>query len=161
MNIHLSPSKIQSSSKITITGSKSETNRLLLLQALFPELELKNTSNSDDSEVMLKALRDFSGTESNSQIISHKSQIIDVHHAGTAMRFLTAYFAIQPNCEVVLTGSSRMKERPIHILVNALNELGAQIFYEEKEGFPPIKIKGTALVKSEVAIEANTSSQFI
>ena len=161
MNIHLSPSKLKSSSLITITGSKSETNRLLLLQALFPELELKNTSNSDDSDVMLKALRDFSGTESNSQIISHKSQIIDVHHAGTAMRFLTAYFAIQPNCEVVLTGSSRMKERPIHILVNALNELGAQIFYEEKEGFPPIKIKGTALVKSEVAIEANTSSQFI
>ena len=161
MNIHLSPSKIQSSSKITITGSKSETNRLLLLQALFPELELKNTSNSDDSDVMLKALRDFSGTESNSQIINHKSQIIDVHHAGTAMRFLTAYFAIQPNCEVVLTGSSRMKERPIHILVNALNELGAQIFYEEKEGFPPIKIKGTALVKSEISIEANTSSQFI
>ena len=161
MNIHLSPSKLKSSSHITITGSKSETNRLLLLQALFPELELKNTSNSDDSDVMLKALRDFSGTESNSQIINHKSQIIDVHHAGTAMRFLTAYFAIQPNCEVVLTGSSRMKERPIHILVNALNELGAQISYEEKEGFPPIKIKGTALVKSEVAIEANTSSQFI
>ena len=161
MNLRLIPSKLNKTSNITITGSKSETNRLLLLQALFPELELKNTSNSDDSEVMLKALRDFSGTESNSQIINHKSQIIDVHHAGTAMRFLTAYFAIQPNCEVVLTGSSRMKERPIHILVNALNELGAQIFYEEKEGFPPIKIKGTALVKSEVAIEANTSSQFI
>lgn len=161
MNIKLFHSKIKFKSNITITGSKSETNRLLLLQALFPNLNLKNTSNSDDSDVMLKALRDFSGTESNSQIISHKSQIIDVHHAGTAMRFLTAYFALQPNCEVVLTGSSRMKERPIHILVNALNELGAQIFYEEKVGFPPIKIKGTALVKSEVAIEANTSSQFI
>ena len=157
MNIHLSPSKLKSSSHITITGSKSETNRLLLLQALFPELELKNTSNSDDSDVMLKAL------ENNLQPKTYNSQpvSIDVHHAGTAMRFLTAYFAIQPNCEVVLKGSSRMKERPIHILVNALNELGAQIFYEEKVGFPPIKIKGTALVKSEVAIEANTSSQFI
>ena len=161
MNIHLSPSKLKSSSHITITGSKSETNRLLLLQALFPELELKNTSNSDDSDVMLKALRDFSGTESNSQIINHKSQIIDVHHAGTAMRFLTAYFAIQPNCEVVLTGSSRMKERPIHILVEALNSLGAQISYEEKVGFPPIRIKGRELQKSEIDIEANTSSQYI
>ena len=161
MNIHLSPSKLKSSSHITITGSKSETNRLLLLQALFPELELKNTSNSDDSDVMLKALRDFSGTESNSQIISHKSQIIDVHHAGTAMRFLTAYFAIQPNCEVVLTGSSRMKERPIHILVEALNSLGAQISYEEQVGFPPIRIKGRELQKSEIDIEANTSSQYI
>ena len=161
MNIHLSPSKIQSSSKITITGSKSETNRLLLLQALFPELELKNTSNSDDSEVMLKALRDFSGTESNSQIINHKSQIIDVHHAGTAMRFLTAYFAIQSNQEVVLTGSSRMKERPIRILVEALNSLGAQISYEEKIGFPPLRIKGRELQKSEIDMEANTSSQYI
>ena len=161
MNIHLSPSKLKSSSLITITGSKSETNRLLLLQALFPELELKNTSNSDDSDVMLKALRDFSGTESNSQIINHKSQIIDVHHAGTAMRFLTAYFAIQPNCEIVLTGSSRMKERPIHILVEALNSLGAQISYEEKVGFPPIRIKGRELQKSEIDIEANTSSQYI
>ena len=64
MNIHLSPSKLKSSSHITITGSKSETNRLLLLQALFPELELKNTSNSDDSDVMLKALR---GLNSNVQ----------------------------------------------------------------------------------------------
>ena len=72
MNIHLSPSKLKSSSLITITGSKSETNRLLLLQALFPELELKNTSNSDDSDVMLKALRDFSDTGSNSQIINLK-----------------------------------------------------------------------------------------
>ena len=157
MNIHLSPSKIQSSSKITITGSKSETNRLLLLQALFPELELKNTSNSDDSEVMFKAL---------SQILEPTTHhppptTIDVHHAGTAMRFLTAYFAIQSNQEVVLTGSSRMKERPIHILVEALNSLGAQISYEEKVGFPPIRIKGRELQKSEIDIEANTSSQYI
>lgn len=157
MNIHLSPSKLKSSSLITITGSKSETNRLLLLQALFPELELKNTSNSDDSEVMFKAL---------SQILEPTTHhppptTIDVHHAGTAMRFLTAYFAIQSNQEVVLTGSSRMKERPIHILVEALNSLGAQISYEEKVGFPPIRIKGRELQKSEIDIEANTSSQYI
>ena len=157
MNLQLLPSKLHKISEITITGSKSETNRLLLLQALFPEIALKNTSNSDDSEVMLKAL------ENNLQPTTYKSQplTIDVHHAGTAMRFLTAYFAIQSNQEVVLTGSSRMKERPIHILVEALNSLGAQISYEEKVGFPPIRIKGRELQKSEIDIEANTSSQYI
>ncbi len=157
MNLQLLPSKLYKFSEITITGSKSETNRLLLLQALFPELKLENTSNSDDSDVMLKALSQIlEPTTHNSQPIK-----IDVHHAGTAMRFLTAYFAIQPNREVVLTGSSRMKERPIHILVEALNSLGAQISYEEQVGFPPIRIKGRELQKSEIDIEANTSSQYI
>ena len=164
MNLKIVQSKIKSNSEIVITGSKSKTNRLLLLQALFPAIEMKNTSNSDDSEVMLKALSMASKSQvSNpkSQIPNSKFQIVDVHHAGTAMRFLTAYFAIQPNQEVILTGSSRMKERPIHILVDALNSLGAQISYEEKVGFPPIRIKGMELQKNEVSIEANTSSQFI
>lgn len=157
MNLQLIPSKLNKNTSITITGSKSETNRLLLLQSLFPEIALKNTSNSDDSEVMFKAL---------SQILEPTTHhppptTIDVHHAGTAMRFLTAYFAIQSNQEVVLTGSSRMKERPIHILVEALNSLGAQISYEEQVGFPPIRIKGRELQKSEIDIEANTSSQYI
>ena len=157
MNLQLIPSKLNKNTSITITGSKSETNRLLLLQSLFPEIALKNTSNSDDSDVMLKALSQIlEPTTHNSQPIK-----IDVHHAGTAMRFLTAYFAIQSNQEVVLTGSSRMKERPIHILVEALNSLGAQISYEEKVGFPPIRIKGRELQKSEIDIEANTSSQYI
>lgn len=114
--------------KITITGSKSESNRLLLLKALYPELVLNNVSNSDDSQLMTKALADT-------------SSIVDIHHAGTAMRFLTAYFAIQDNREVTLTGSHRMKERPIKILVEALKELGADISYVEKVGFPPLKIK--------------------
>ncbi|CAM3996979.1 3-phosphoshikimate 1-carboxyvinyltransferase [Flavobacterium antarcticum] len=157
MKVHLQHSKIKPSSEISITGSKSETNRLLLLQALFPNLTLENTSNSDDSEVMVHALSQISRlTTDNGQPIT-----VDVHHAGTAMRFLTAYFAIQPNNDVILTGSSRMKERPIHILVEALNTLGAQISYEEKVGFPPIRIKGTELQKREVSLEANTSSQFI
>ena len=157
MKLVLRPSILNKNVCITITGSKSETNRLLLLQALFPEIALENTSNSDDSEVMLKALSQIlEPTTYNSQPTT-----IDVHHAGTAMRFLTAFFAVQPNCEVVLTGSSRMKERPIHILVEALNSLGAQISYEENAGFPPLRIKGTALAKSEVDIEANTSSQYI
>ena len=135
-------------STIKITGSKSETNRLLLLQALYPNISLENTSNSDDSEVMLKAL------------VSN-SQLIDVHHAGTAMRFLTAFFAIQEGKEVVLTGSSRMKERPIKILVEALKQLGAEITYEENEGFPPIKIQGKKLTISKVSLPANVSSQYI
>jgi 3-phosphoshikimate 1-carboxyvinyltransferase len=169
MNLKLGYSKIKSNAEIVITGSKSETNRLLLLQALFPEIRLKNTSNSDDSEVMTKALRDFADAASKSQEPNRSSSRnleelgaeIDVHHAGTAMRFLTAYFAIQPNSTLVLTGSSRMKQRPIHVLVEALNAAGAQISYEEKAGFPPIRIKGTELQKSEISIEANTSSQFI
>ena len=154
MNLLLQSSSIQHPAFIKITGSKSETNRLLLLQALYPNLILENTSNSDDSEVMLKALQ-------NSQLLTPNSQLIDVHHAGTAMRFLTAYFSIQEEKEVVLTGSSRMKERPIKILVDALNQLGAEISYEENEGFPPIRIKGKKLTQNKVSLPANVSSQYI
>ena len=155
MDLQIQKSKGKSQkSKVKITGSKSETNRLLLLQALFPNLILENTSNSDDSEVMQKALT-----------ITHHplpiTQKIDVHHAGTAMRFLTAYFAIQEGKEFVLTGSSRMKERPIKILVEALNQLGAEITYEENEGFPPIRIKGKKLTENKVSLPANVSSQYI
>lgn len=140
---------------LKITGSKSETNRLLLLQALYPNLVLENSSTSDDSDVMIKAL--------GVQYPIPKTQYpkIDVHHAGTAMRFLTAYFAAQDGFEVQLTGSSRMKERPIKILVDALNELGAEILYIEKEGFPPLKIKGKKLTESKVSLPANVSSQYI
>ena len=141
-------------SQLSITGSKSETNRLLLLQALYPNISLENSSNSDDSELMIKALQ-------QSTISNQQSTIIDVHHAGTAMRFLTAFFAIQENSEVVLTGSNRMKERPIKILVDALKELGAEIYYEEKEGFPPIRIQGKKLTNNKVALPANVSSQYI
>lgn len=155
MNLRIEKSKVNNQqSRIGITGSKSETNRLLLLKALYPNLNIENTSNSDDSEVMQKALA----------VTHHPSPItdvIDVHHAGTAMRFLTAFFAIQEGKEVVLTGSSRMKERPIKILVDALNQLGAEITYEEKEGFPPIKIIGKKLTQNKVSLPANVSSQYI
>lgn len=155
MNLLLHSQFTIHNSQLKLTGSKSETNRLLLLQALYPNLLLENTSNSDDSEVMIKAL--------NAQYLKPKTQYlkIDVHHAGTTMRFLTAYFAIQDGFEVQLTGSSRMKERPIKILVDALNELGAEISYIEKEGFPPLKIKGKKLKENKVSIQANVSSQYI
>ena len=154
MNLLLKSSTCKLQSAIAITGSKSETNRLLLLQALYPNLTLENTSNSDDSEVMTKALQNF-------HLPSSISQLVDIHHAGTAMRFLTAYFSILENREVCLTGSTRMKERPIKILVDALRQLGAEISYEENEGFPPIKIKGKKVTKSKVSLSANVSSQYI
>ena len=154
MNLLLKSSIVKQQSSIQISGSKSETNRLLLLQALYPNLTLENTSNSDDSEVMIKALE-------NSQFTIHNSQLIDIHHAGTAMRFLTAYFSIQEEKEFVLTGSSRMKERPIKILVDALKQLGAEISYEENDGFPPIRIKGKKLTQNKVSLSANVSSQYI
>ncbi len=156
MVLHLTyNSKLETrNSKLSITGSKSETNRLLLLQALYPNLILENTSNSDDSDVMLKALQ-------NSQPETRNPTLIDVHHAGTAMRFLTAFFSIQEGKEVVLTGSSRMKERPIKILVEALQQLGAEMSYEENEGFPPIRIIGKKLTQTNVSLPANVSSQYI
>ena len=141
-------------SQLQITGSKSETNRLLLLKALYPNIILENISNSDDSDVMIEVLNNF-------QLPTSNFPLFDIHHAGTAMRFLTAFFAIQENREVILTGSSRMKERPIKILVDALNQLGAEISYEEKEGFPPIKIKGKKLTQNKVSLPANVSSQYI
>jgi 3-phosphoshikimate 1-carboxyvinyltransferase len=119
-----------------------------LLQALFPNIILENTSNSDDSEVMQKALK---GDE----------EIVDIHHAGTAMRFLTAYFAVSEGREVVLTGSPRMQERPIQVLVEALEQLGAQITYEKEVGYPPIRIKGQKITAHKVSIPANVSSQYI
>jgi 3-phosphoshikimate 1-carboxyvinyltransferase len=148
MNLHLQSATLNLRSEISITGSKSETNRLLLLQALFPNITLANTSNSDDSEVMQKALKGNEG-------------IVDIHHAGTAMRFLTAYFAVNEGREVVLTGSPRMKERPIKVLVEALQQLGAQITYENEEGYPPIRIKGQKIINNKVSIPANVSSQYI
>ena len=93
-------------------------------------------------------------------IQSHNS-LIDIHHAGTAMRFLTAYYATQEGKEVVLTGSERMQERPIQILVEALQALGATISYENNEGYPPLRIKGQALTKGQVTMAANVSSQYI
>ena len=148
MNITLQKSIVKTPSAVNITGSKSESNRLLLLQALYPEISIENLSNSDDSQLMQKA---FLGN----------NDLVDIHHAGTAMRFLTAYFAVQNHREVTLTGSSRMQERPIKILVDALRSLGAEIEYEKNEGFPPIRITGKKLSKTKVKLKANVSSQYI
>ena len=134
--------------KIHLTGSKSISNRLLILQALSGHKNvLKNLSDSDDTTVLQNAL-------------SSQDTIIDVGIAGTAMRFLTAYFTLRGS-EVILTGASRMKQRPIKGLVEALCSLGADIEYIEREGFPPLKIKGANLKGGLLKMKANVSSQFI
>ena len=146
--IQISGSSLCADFSIELTGSKSETNRLLLLAALYPNLTLLNDSNAHDVSVMKKALKLSSGT-------------VDIHHAGTAMRFLTAYFSVSENAEVVLTGSDRMQQRPIALLVDALRALGATIEYRGEEGFPPLYIKGAVLPRSSVSIAANVSSQYL
>ena len=123
----LEKSKLIGNKTIEISGSKSISNRLLILSYLFENLIIENLSNAQDTQLLQNAL------ESN-------TEIIDIHHAGTAMRFLTSYFAIQPGKTTILTGSDRMKQRPILFLVDALRKLGANISYVEKEGFPPLKI---------------------
>tara|TARA_B110000971_G_scaffold14470_1_gene13412 strand:+ start:2405 stop:3631 length:1227 start_codon:yes stop_codon:yes gene_type:complete len=148
LHLFLQNSTINPRTDITITGSKSESNRLLLLKALFENLEIQNVSNSDDSQYMLKAL-------------STESTTVDIHHAGTAMRFLTAYFATLEGSTILLTGSQRMQERPIKILVDALKDLGADIEYENQDGYPPLRITGKKLLTDEVRMKANVSSQYI
>jgi len=149
LKLHLTgPANDQLNNTITITGSKSESNRSLLLAALFPDIKIENISNSDDAQVMAKGLKISDGT-------------VDIHHAGTAMRFLTGYFSSQEGKEVILTGSKRMTERPIKILVDALKSLGAEISYVQEDGYPPIKIKGQKIVKDKVSLPANVSSQYI
>ena len=132
----------------TITGSKSESNRLLILQALFPALELQNLSNSDDTQAMARGL-------------SSTAETIDIGHAGTTMRFLTSYFATTPGAEKILTGSKRMQERPIKILVDALRAIGADIEYVKNEGYPPLRISGKKITVDRVELAANVSSQYI
>jgi len=139
---------MRSGLSLQISGSKSESNRLLVLQALFPALELDNLGAADDVAAMRAGL-------------NADSEVIDIGHAGTTMRFLTAYMASIPGRNVTLTGSARMKERPIKVLVDALRQLGAEIAYSGNEGFPPLHIEGRSLPGKEVRIPANISSQYI
>lgn len=155
MNVQLHAEDLLCNAEISISGSKSETNRMLVLQSLYPEIVVENASNSDDSNHVRAALTVVNHDNSKS------SQIIDIQHAGTAMRFLTAFFSTQEGKLFTLTGSSRMKERPIKILVDALRELGAEIKYLENDGFPPIQIFGKKITKNKVTLPASVSSQYI
>ena len=133
---------------LSLTGSKSITNRLLILRNIYPSLTIKNKSKSEDSVVLENALKS-------------SSNVKDINHAGTAMRFLTAFYSIQEDKEIIIRGSKRMHERPIYPLIDCLKLIGADITYLEKDGFPPVKIKGKKLNFKKVEISSNISSQFI
>lgn len=144
-----SPNSLDIKGTIVLNGSKSICNRALIIRALCEEdFEIKNLSNAVD-------------TVSLDRLLKSDENVLDAGAAGTTYRFLTAYQATQSDREVVLTGSQRMKERPIKILVEALQKLGAKISYMENEGFPPLKIKGTKLLGGKLSIPADTSSQYI
>jgi len=149
-----------------LTGSKSESNRALILNALSKgKVEVRNLSSADDTVTLdgiLKSLEfGVESSELNFQTPNSTLQTVNIGPAGTAMRFLTAYFTTTGQ-EVVLTGTERMKQRPIGILVDALTSLGAEIEYVEKEGFPPLKFQSSFTQKTnKISIKGNISSQFI
>lgn len=133
---------------IQLPASKSISNRALIINALARGTTPPcNLSDCDDTLVMIKAL-------------AENNETIDIMAAGTAMRFLTAYLSTVQGTHI-LTGTERMQQRPIQILVNALRELGAQIEYAGKEGFPPLRIHGTELKGNELTLKGNVSSQYI
>lgn len=140
--------------EIQLTASKSESNRALIIQALCHEpFEIKNLAAANDTEVLQTILN--LAAHNREHTLAH-----DVGPAGTAMRFSTAFFATKMGTHVI-TGSERMKKRPIGILVNALRDIGAHIEYLEEEGFPPLKITGKVLKGGEVEMDGNVSSQFV
>ncbi|MCA1747296.1 MAG: hypothetical protein LC655_06335, partial [Bacteroidales bacterium] len=176
---------------VKLPASKSISNRLLIIHALSGNKGLpEGLSDSDDTDVMVHALQGSSDDAAGMTGESHSTlgeenemagehsgasgdtnedagtdaynlPVHDIGHAGTSMRFLTAFFSARKGEEVVLTGSPRMKQRPIGPLVDALRTLGADITYTEKEGFPPLKISGRELEGGEIAIDGGISSQFI
>lgn len=134
---------------IQLPASKSISNRALIIQALGNgHHQLENLSDCDDTQVMIRALQ------------AQPGETINIMAAGTAMRFLTAYFSVTPGTHI-LTGTERMKQRPIGILVNALRELGADIEYVGNEGFPPLRITGKTLRGHHITLPGNVSSQYI
>ena len=141
------PSSLQAS--IQLPASKSISNRALIIHALSHGNSLPtNLSDCDDTQVMIRALAAAPGAE------------IDILAAGTAMRFLTAYLSVTPGTHVI-TGTQRMRQRPIRILVDALRRLGADITYVGEEGFPPLRINGRLLQGAEIELAGNVSSQYI
>ena len=135
--------------EISLPSSKSISNRLLIIRALCKEnIKIENLSNSDDTQILAKAL------------ISNE-KIIDISHAGTSFRFLTSFLCLQQKKEFILTGSDRIKERPIKELVEVLRKMGAKIEYVEQEGFAPLKILGTKITGGCIQIDGGISSQFI
>ena len=133
---------------ICLPASKSISNRALIIYALSGGMHMpKNLSDCDDTEVIIHALR-------------HMPKEINIKAAGTAMRFMTAYLSVMRGIHTI-TGTERMKQRPIGILVDALRSLGADIDYVGAEGYPPLRITGKTLKGGLLAIPGNVSSQYI
>ena len=134
---------------IGLPSSKSISNRALIINALGNgEHSLENLSDCDDTQVMIRALQ------------AQPGETIDIMAAGTAMRFLTAYLSVTSG-DRIITGTQRMQQRPIQVLVNALRQLGANIRYVANEGFPPLRIQGTTLTENHISLPGNVSSQYI
>jgi 3-phosphoshikimate 1-carboxyvinyltransferase len=152
MDLKLKFDKTVLKGEVNLSGSKIITNRILLINAIGDlNLNVQNSSTSEDSTLLINALK----------LIQNTNQAtLDINHAGTAMRFLTAFLSVTKG-EWILTGSDRMKQRPIKSLVDCLLELGADINYAGEEGFPPLKINGKQLAGGEVSIRSDISSQFI
>ena len=149
MNYRIIPPEEINDAVIRLPLSKSISNRVLLINALTGNRgSIAEVAQCDDTSAMMRAL---DSAENN----------IDIGAAGTAMRFLTAYFAMQPGREVTVDGTERMRRRPVKILVEALRDCGADIEYVGEEGFPPLKIKGRKLKGGEVSLPADVSSQYI
>lgn len=143
------PNNNHVSGKVVLNGSKSISNRVLIIDALCNNaIPLENLSNADDTVILNKLLKS-------------NEPVLDAGAGGTTFRFLTAYLATQEGREVLLTGSERMQQRPIKLLVDALIALGADIKYENISGFPPLRIKGKKLKGGKIQLPADTSSQYI
>lgn len=144
--------------EIQLTGSKSECNRALIIKSLSKNLvKVENLSNAADTVTLNAILSDLDTYDND----SNTEKTVDVGPAGTAMRFLSAYLSAK-NGNFLLTGTERMKQRPIGILANALKEIGADISYAEIEGFPPLAIKGPMeQAASHIKIKGDISSQYI
>ena len=148
-SLKISGFNINSNEKIFISGSKSESNRVLILKYLFNrDIIIDNLSNSDDTKVLLKALE-------------NQTDIVYIHHAGTAMRFLTSLFAVSNRKNIILTGSDRMQQRPVGELVDSLRSLGADIIYEKEIGYPPLRFNGFNQTNKLVELRSDISSQFV
>lgn len=142
------PSRVEC--EVNLPASKSISNRVLIINALAGgNSDVKNVAKCDDTDAMVNAL-------SNADVAE-----VNIGAAGTAMRFLTGFFAVQEGRTVLLDGSERMRHRPIKILVDALRSCGADIEYDGEEGFPPLRIRGKKLSASEISLRGNVSSQYI
>ena len=142
------PSRVEC--EVNLPASKSISNRVLIINALAGgNSDVKNVAKCDDTDAMVNAL-------SNADVAE-----VNIGAAGTAMRFLTGFFAVQEGRTVLLDGSERMRHRPIRILVDALRSCGADIEYDGEEGFPPLRIRGKKLSASEISLRGNVSSQYI